>query len=47
MKSPYSTLNRIPLCFVLSLVGIVLACELLHGSVVVTRVITSKPTDLE
>ena len=47
MKSPNSTFNMIPLRFVLSLVGIELACKLFHGSVVVTRIVTSKPTDLE
>ena len=37
----------IPLHFVLSLVSIELTCEFFHGSVVVTHIITSKPTNLE
>ena len=47
MKSPNLTFNMIPLHFILSLVGIELACKLFHGSVIVTHIITSKPTNLE
>jgi hypothetical protein len=47
MNSPNSPLDMIPLRFVLPLVGIELTCEFFHGSVIVTCIITSKPTNLE
>ena len=47
MNLPNSPLNMIPLHFVLSLVGIELMCKFFHGSFIVTRIITGKPTNLE
>jgi hypothetical protein len=45
--APNSTFLGIPHCIILSLIGIKLIRNLLHGSVVVSRIITGKPTNLE
>jgi len=47
LHAPNSAFDGIPLHVVLSLVGIELARNLFHGSVIVTRIIASEPANLE
>jgi hypothetical protein len=47
LHAPNLAFNGIPLHVILSLVGIELAHNLFHGSVIVTHIIASEPANLE